>query len=411
MSPDPSDVASDDPPVGPAFDPAAVPVDQSVPTDPSSGALLPAGTTDPAQVFPDPSLPPPGTGVPETGVSDPLTALADGVHRAVGDALAALTRVWTGSSGEVDEGAVDVVSGPLTWYLGAAAVASVLVAGGRMAWQRRGQPGAQLVRGLGTLVLVSGAALAAVGLAVTAADGFARWVLAGATDDLATSFDGLLAADGTTGLTPVLGVLVDSSAVVAVTVQILLLVARLAALVLLTGALPLTAAALNTETGRRAFTRATSWLVALVLFQPAAALVLAVSFRVAPTAPGAEDPLVRSLTGTALLVMVVACLPVLLRLLGPAVATVLARGGEDHGTDREVAPSGARPLPAGAIVVGSATVVVPRASMDPGGSATTPVAPPRLLPVVVSPVSGRMAGSGADLSTRRPGFRAEAARR
>ncbi len=376
------------------------------PPDPASGVDVAPVTTDPAAVFPDPSLPPAGVGVPETGTVDPLRVLAEGVHQAVADALGALTRVWGGGTATVDEGAVATVSGSLTWYLGAAAVTSVLIAGGRMAWERRGQPAAQLGRGLGTLVLVSSAGLAAVSLAVAAADGFARWVLDRATDDLGASLTGLLATDGTADLTPVLGVLVDGAAVLAVTAQVLLLVARLAAVVVLTGVLPLTASAMNTETGRSAFTRATSWLAALVLVQPAAALVLTVAFRVSPAAPGATDPLVRSLTGVASLVLVVGCLPALLRLLSPAVATALARGSSAAAADGGAAPSGARPLPAGAVGTSYARSTAIRVLPEPGGS-PTPAGPPP--PLVTGQALGRGV-TGRELRPARPGFRAEVSR-
>ncbi len=386
-------------------DPTAV--DPSL-ADPSTvGTTVPPLTSDPAQVFPDPSLPPAGVGVPETTTPDPLAGLADGVHQAVGDALDALARVWGAGTATVDEGAVTVVSGPLTWYLGAAAVTSVLIAGGRMAWQRRGQPMTDLGRGLGTLVLVSSAGLAAVSLAVAAADGFSHWVLGRATDDLGASLSGLLATEGTAGLTPVLGVLVDSAAVLTIAAQVLLLVGRLAAVVVLTGVLPLTASAMNTETGRTAFTRATAWLAALVLVQPAAALVLAVSFRVAPAAPGGSDPLVRSLTGVALLVLVLSCLPALLRLLSPAVATVMARGGAGTRADGGTVPSGARPLPAGAVGTLHARAAATRLLSEPAGS-PAPAGPPP--PSVTGPVLGRGGTEDDLLRPPRPGSRAEMTR-
>ena len=46
-----------------------------------------------------------------------------------------------------------------------------------MAWEQRAEPGRELIKGLLTLVVVAGAGLTAISLAVAAADGFARWII------------------------------------------------------------------------------------------------------------------------------------------------------------------------------------------------------------------------------------------
>ena len=77
--------------------------------------------------------------------------------------------------------AVGFLQNSLWWYVGAMAVVSVIVAGIRMAWEQRANPGKELLQSLLTLIVVSGAGLTIIGLAVTAADAFSVWVLNGAT--------------------------------------------------------------------------------------------------------------------------------------------------------------------------------------------------------------------------------------
>ena len=60
---------------------------------------------------------------------------------------------------------------------GGLAVLSVIIAGVKMAWQQRAQPAKELLQSLFTLVVVSGAGLTVIALAVSAADAFSAWVL------------------------------------------------------------------------------------------------------------------------------------------------------------------------------------------------------------------------------------------
>jgi hypothetical protein len=220
----------------------------------------------------------------------------------------------------------------------AVAVLSVLIAAGRMAWSRRGAPLVDLVRGLGTLVLVTGAGVTAVTLFVAAGDAFSVWLLSQVTDDVEAGFVSLLALPETDALPSVLAIFVGSCAIIGATLQVVLLIARGAVLVVLTGVLPLTASATGTVTGRMVFIRTLTWIAAFALYQPVAALIYATAFMVVPRTEG--SPVVAALTGTTFLALAVAALPALLRVLRPVVFTMTAgQGSTPSGTS---VPTGAR---------------------------------------------------------------------
>ncbi|MFM9745531.1 hypothetical protein ACKI2C_49105, partial [Streptomyces brasiliscabiei] len=68
----------------------------------------------------------------------------------------------------------------LWWYMGAAAVVSVIIGGVRMAWEQRAEPGKDTIKSLLTLIVVAGAGVTIVGLLVSAFDSFSVWILNGA---------------------------------------------------------------------------------------------------------------------------------------------------------------------------------------------------------------------------------------
>ncbi|WP_158544828.1 hypothetical protein [Blastococcus sp. TF02-09] len=328
--------------------------------------------------FSDPTIPVASSTAADVG-GDPLQDLAAAVIEAAQDALAAVARLWAAppspgigtraADGAVEpSAAVGVLQSSLSWYTTAIAVLAVLLAAGRMAWHRRARPIADLLRGLGTLVLVTAAGVTAVTLVVGAADALSVWVLHRATDDVEASFVGLLALPESGGMPVVLTILLGSAVMLGAVLQIVVIIARGAVLVVLTGLLPLSASATSTETGRAVFVRTLTWVAAFVLYQPVAAMIYATSFLVAPD-PDAS-PLVAALTGTTFLVLALAALPALLRVLRPVVtaATSVDRGGA-HAAGR---------LPSGAVAVAPATLAVSSQVLRAGGPAhavATPVRP------------------------------------
>src|ERR1700712_4412597 len=107
-----------------------------------------------------------------------IDALADAVTEAVAKAVASVGTLWvkvgtpdltSTHGGSAPSDAVGFLQDSLWWYMAAAAVLSVIIAGGKMAWEGRAQPGRELLKSLMTLVVVAGGGLATIPLGGAAA--------------------------------------------------------------------------------------------------------------------------------------------------------------------------------------------------------------------------------------------------
>ena len=182
---------------------------------------------------------------------------------------------------------VAFIQSSLSYYVAGMAVISVIIAAIKMAWEQRAHPAKELLRSLLTLVFVSGFGLAALQLAVNASDAFASWVIDQATggqtfgENLAKLV--AVSSSATGGLGAIIVILLGLVALLASLLQIALMIVRGAMLVLLGGVLPLSASFTNTPTGKAWFQKTVGWLVAFVLYKPAAALVYATAFKLIGT--------------------------------------------------------------------------------------------------------------------------------
>ena len=226
--------------------------------------------------------------------------------------------------------AVGFIQDSLWWYVAGFAVLSVVIAGLRMAWTQRMQPGKDLLQSLLTLIVVSSAGLTAVGLAVAAADGFAVWILDGANDlDFRTNMTLMIAVTAASPLGLIALLIVGTITILCSYVQIALMVIRGGMLVLLAGIFPISASFTNTETGRAWFKKCTGWLIAFILYKPAAAIIYATAFKLTSSNIFQDDGtgLVKILTGLALMIMALVALPALMRFVAPMVSQVGGGGG------------------------------------------------------------------------------------
>jgi hypothetical protein len=203
------------------------------------------------------------------------------------------------------------------WYLViAVATVSVIIAGMRMAWSHRGEPVRDLLKSLLTLVVVSGAGVAAVGLLTRAGDALAETFIDEAVDRSGMGFAENLVAMVATPLgaqaLPII-VVFGFAAVVTSFIQIVLMIVRNAMLILLAGVLPLAAAATNTEMGQAWFRRICGWLIAFIAYKPFAALIYAAAITLA----GSQGDLIKMATGLTMMMLSVITLPALLRLVSP----------------------------------------------------------------------------------------------
>ena len=288
--------------------------------------------------------------------------LADAVQEALGKALASLGTLWVNvgtpnltTSGGGPSDAVGFVQGSLWWYMGAAAVLSVIVGGARMAWERKADPGRDVLRGLVTLAVVVGAGLTTIALCVAAADGFAGWIIDGSLEgtDFGQNVATMIGLSSRAGpLGPLLVIIFGLLAILASAMQIMLMVVRGGMLVILAGVLPLAAAFTSSETGRAWFRKCVGWLIAFILYKPVAAIVYATAFRLTGTdvfADNDESGLLNVLVGLVLMILALVALPALMRFVTPMVAATAGGGGRSALGSAALAA-----LPSGAIAIGSA---------------------------------------------------------
>jgi type IV secretion system protein TrbL len=302
-----------------------------------------------------------------TAIGDAIENLAAAVAESLGQVVASVGTLWvnvgtpnlTASAGGAPSDVVAFLRDSLWFYTAGLAVLAVLVGGARMAWERRGAPALDLLRSLLTLVVVSGAGLAAIGLAVAAADGFSTWILARSTPgtDFGTNITALvwLGNAASPGAAPMGSVLVIVFGVIGICIaasQVILMVIRGGMLVVLAGLFPTAAAFTNTETGRTWFRRFLAWLIAFILYKPAAAIIYATAFRLAGSDVFQDDGtgLLDLLTGLTLMALAVLALPALLRFVAPAVAAVSGTGGGGGGA---ALAATAMALPTGAMNLSS----------------------------------------------------------
>ncbi|MFE6487948.1 hypothetical protein ACFVGN_34140 [Streptomyces sp. NPDC057757] len=296
----------------------------------------------------------------DTGFDD----IAESAAQAASTTVKALGSAWMnlGSPDLGEEGGpVAFLRGSTIWFTTFTAVLCLVVAAGHLAWQRRGEPARQALQGLLNLVVVSSAGVATVNLLAVAGDKFSVWIIDRSTGCRQISASGepvascvaefekrtsaMLALDSADSsfLVLIMAMLVIAGSVA----QIALMIVRMAMLVILTGTLPLSAAASSTATGRVWFRRSVGWLLAFVLYKPAAAIVYAAAFSM--TGETQENEVVSMVSGVVLIVLACFTLPALMRFAAPVVqAAASGRGGAGKasaGAGNAAAATGALPVP------------------------------------------------------------------
>ena len=252
-------------------------------------------------------------------LADGLAQLADSFADSATWSVKNLTTVWLNTPSPDVTGAnspATWLADRMGWFVLAAAFVSVLWAAYRMASSGTFDHLTDLGWALGRLVIVAGTAAAATALALEVGDAVATWVLDASNVKLDV---GLLG--GTAISSPGTVIVLALVVIVAQIVQTVLMLVKNAMVVLLVGFLPLTAGATNTPLGKAGFHKALTWLGAFLLYKPVAAIIYAVSFRMA----GDDQSISGLLSGVALMVLAIFALPALMRFLVPV--TAAATGG------------------------------------------------------------------------------------
>lgn len=308
--------------------------------------------------------------------NDAIKNMAEAIADAVGQTVKTLGTFWVNvgtpnltatPGGSAPSDPVLFLQNSLYFWTAALAVLSVLVGAAKMIIERRGAPLRDLGRSLATLVVVSGAGVAAVGLLTVAADQFSAWIINNSTNG--TSFNdnitAMLQLSATSPVGAIMIILLGLIAILASVLQIVLMIVRGGLLVVLTGIFPTAAAFTNTEAGKGWFQKCMAWLIAFILYKPAAAIIYATAFRLTGTkifgngGDGKDfgSALLTTVTGLALMVIALFAMPALMRFVTPMVGAVVGGGGG-------LAAGAVGALASGAIHMGSA-------GRGGGGSAST----------------------------------------
>ena len=299
--------------------------------------------------------------------------IADGFATAIQLVVTFWTRV-TVPGLNTSEGPVAELRANTAWLSAFIAVLSILICAGRMAMTRSSRPAAEAFKGLLILIIASGAGVAAINALVVFGDGYSTWVLNRSTDgQLGERLAVLSTVGNTAGLGTGLILIVALLGILASIAQVGLMLVRVGVVTILAGLLPLAAAGTSTQTGMDYFKRMTSWLLAFVLYKPAAATVYASGFLMIGDGKDATSVL----SGLFMLVLSIVALPAMLRLITPMVGAAVAAGagaGGGMAAAGMVMATGARmsSSSAGARGAGPAGGGSQKPGLLPGGAAGSP---------------------------------------
>lgn len=319
--------------------------------------------------------------------SSAFSSFVDEIARGAAD-LVVSTSTWWAETDSVNpqDSAVLAAQGATRYLVWAILVGSVLVQAIRLILSRKAEPLITVATGLLRFAIVSGLGLVVLQSALRAGDLFAGYLLNGAANNFALFMRDLLTVDHT-GVSSFVIFLVALLAAVASLVQWLLMAIRQAGLLVLAAMLPLAASGSLMRSTRGWLNRLLSWLLAIVVYKPAAALIYYIGFSyVSSPSSNAPGGIATMLTGCVVLLLAVIAMPILLKFfswtgaqiggsggggsgfLGAAGAVAMSRSyrgsqavdraaateSSGPGTAARHAPSGAAPVAGGSAATGSA---------------------------------------------------------
>jgi hypothetical protein len=232
-----------------------------------------------------------------------------------------------------------------TFYLTLAVAAlSVMIAGAQMAWTQRAEPARDLLKNLLTLAVVTASGVTILNVLVAGTDALAVQIIDSAIgEDFQTDVLKLLALDNLTsagaadpvwlGGNVILIILGGVMAIIVNIIQLMLMVLRTGMLFLMAGILPLSAAFLNTETGKNFFQKVIAWTLAFAFYKPAAALIYGLAIKMSTTGVWEDSGsgLIQFAAGLMMIVASVFALPVLIGFLSPVLGSMSSSGGSGGG--------------------------------------------------------------------------------
>ena len=229
----------------------------------------------------------------------------------------------------IDVPAIDIASSPADTIRGYVLWLAIVVAAGGVMWQglvmvlsRRPEPAFAVGRGLFTIAFWSAVGIVGPAAALRAGDSFSSWVLDEAAHGQAT--DRLVKLAGLGGVSsPGAVILLGLVMMLAGLVQAVLMMFREAAVIVLAGVVVLAAAGTFTRATRPWLPRVLGWMLALICYKPAAALVYASAI----TLVGEGDDPRTVVVGLTMMLLAVVALPVLMRFFTWTTGAASGSGG------------------------------------------------------------------------------------
>lgn len=238
------------------------------------------------------------------------------------------------------------INGQSQWLVVYLAVGSLLFAAARMAVERRGAAGVTALKGILRVIIVSGAATTVVMAAARISDDYSDHLFREGALRQLQDVGGCSTGDGIQAvLLLVLAFLLLLSGII----HTILLYIRLGVMIILLGTLPLAAAASMTDWGAGWWRKHIGWMIAWLLYKPAAALVLYAGSAMTSSDEASGSQISERIAGIGVMLLSAVALPALLKLVVPATAA-LGGGSAVSGAMSQVGKtlaSGARSIGGG----------------------------------------------------------------
>ena len=263
--------------------------------------------------------------ITDAAANSALDSLAESVRDGMAWVIKSTLSWWinTDSLSEGSETTIENIRDLVLPLVVVVAIAGIVTQGVRMIVQRKGEPLIDVCRGLGFIVLWMAIGAAGPVAMVEASDIFSTEVLEASTDgQFAKKFDEALGM----GSIPVaiVVVLLGVVAILAASVQAMIMLLREGAILALSGVLVLAAAGSMMTVTSGWQKKVIGWLLALIWYKPAAALIYSVGFLLIKNAKD-NDPRT-AYVGFSMLVLSLVALPAMQKLFTWGVGNLESRG-------------------------------------------------------------------------------------
>ncbi|MFJ5035659.1 hypothetical protein ACIQB5_48455 [Streptomyces sp. NPDC088560] len=327
-------------------------------------------------------------------LGDPIGTIIGVVAKAIlSAAISVFGSLTTSIPTLVTGGAANDVNAETQWVVVYVAIGSLLFASCRMALERRGDAGQVALKGLLRVVLVSGGATAVTTATAHLADRYADHLFKAGAEKQLTG----IGCDTGDHIQSFLLLVLAFLLLIAGIIQTILLYIRLGVMILLLGTLPLAAVASMTNWGGGWWRKHLAWMVAWLLYKPAAGLVMYAGAAMINSSP--DGGVQERIAGIGVMLLSAVSLPALLKLVVPATAALGGGGAMRQGVGAAAGAvaSGAKSLGGGAMSAAKGAMGgAAGAAGSAGGSGAAGAAGP------TGAKSGSGAGGGSGSGGPRP---------